>query len=284
MKGIADMFLDAVHECTVFDEEARERITQSVNEYDRPSMDSMSVLTVIVVTKWGSITSSSYYRFINDPWSALSYFTGINNQGNVFFIVKPGIELTTVDTVSGDMAGIMLHDEAKKAGFQPIPDFNNADGFMVSFDELRGSIPEHMREAFEYRVYDEHTGNTIQPHVLKLQDWYNRERDTILGYLRLRSKRVQLKDADNEDHKEWVDVPVTKLGFGFGRFDRVSDQARQSTAFFNVNDNSPEFKPDVSWNWHLQDTSRWLYAGAIAINYDPDMKDPQSRISISAHH
>ncbi len=281
IQSIADQFLDAVKHSGL-EPETYKRVKESVDTYDREHIDRIDVPTIIQSTKWGSMSTMSYYRFVNDPWSALSFFTQVPNS--VWFLVNPGMEVSTVDVVSAEDAGRIMYEHAKKAGFPRIKDFNNAHGFMVSFEELRGSIPEHMREAFEYRYCDEYTGTWKQPHVEKLREWYERERDTIIGMLRCTDKRVQLKDADNEEHTEWVTVPVTKLGFGFGRFEQVSENATQSTAFFNVSDNSPEFKPDVKWNWHLQDTARWLYAGAIAISYHADMKDPQSRISITSHH
>lgn len=280
-KTISDLFLEVVRGTDAFDGEALERIERSVNEYDRPHLDRLDVMTVLSVSKWGSISMASYYRFLSDPWSAKSWFV---SQKDYFFLVLPGVGLDKVEPITAEAAGLTLYTEAKKTGFLKIPEFNVISGYMVSFNELRGSIPEHMREAFEKREWDETTASWKQPNVEKLREWYDREKDTILGYLRLRDKRVQVKDKDSPEHSEWVTVPVTKIGFGFNRFEQVSEGARQSTAFFSVSDNSPEFKPEVSYNWFLQDTSRWLYAGAIAINYSKNEETGEERIDISAHH
>jgi hypothetical protein len=283
-KPISDLLLEEV-KGTDFDEEAMARIVNSVERYDAPFLDRVDVPTIVSVSRWGSVSLVSYYRFLTDPWSAKNYFTSTGQGDNRFFLVQPGLESDAVELVSGEDAGRVMYEHAKKAGFPPIPSFNpNVTGYMITFDELRGSVPEHMREAFEHRMLDETTMTWVQPHVNKLREWHARECDTIIDMLRLQKKRMEVKDADDPEHSEWVDVPVTKIGFGFGRFESVPDGARQSTAFFSVNDNSPDFKPDVKFNWHLQDTARWMYAGALAINFYESETDPEKRISISSNH
>lgn len=275
---ISEQLIEALS-ASELSQEARSKVRQDIENYDRPYYDGIRVPTVLSVSSYGNVNMTSMTRFLNDPWSAKEAFKG-NGKGYLYYVVAHG----GLTPVLEEEACIALYSTAKDAGMPVIPDFNNVSGFMVSFEELRGSIPEHMREAFEYKHFDENTCEWIQPHVVKLREWYEHERDTILGYLRCDKKRVQLKDKDDSEHSEWVDVPVTKIGFGFNRFEQVSENARQSTAFFSVNDNSPNFTPEVTFNWHLQDTSRWLYAGAIAINYYSDAEEPMKKISISTHH
>jgi len=104
---------------------------------------------------------------------------------------------------------------------------------------------------------------------------------TILSFFRCNINNVKVKD--DEGNEKYVPKPVTALSIGFGRFDQVRDGASQTTAFFHVSDASPDFEPDVQWNWHLQDTSRWLYAGAIAINYYKN-EGEEAKVETSSHH
>jgi hypothetical protein len=276
------MFLEAIKALELSDE-AKAKVVEDMEEYGRPYFDKAESGTVIAVSSYGSTSMTSYKRFVHDPWLAKHAFKG--NVGYSYFeILKDAEEVTHVMVSDENEAGMMLYRMAKAASTPTVPEFNNVSGFMVSFDELRGSVPEHMRDALETRVFDENTGEWKQPNVVKLREWYDRERDTILGYLRTSMVRVQLVDNDDGEHKEWVDRPVSKLSFGFNRFERVSDGARQSTAFFSVSDNSPEFVPDVAWNWNLQDTSRWIYAGALAINYSRNEETGEEKIDISSHH
>jgi len=290
-KSISDMFLELVKGIETFDGEAQERILKSVEEYDRPYIDRASSPSVLSVSKWGSISITSFGRFVSDPWNAKNAFKG-NGTGYEYFIILSDGEESKVFHADETKAGLTLYGAAKAAGFPAIPVVNNVTGYMVSFDELRGSIPEFMREAFEKRVFDETVGQFKQPHVDELRAWYDRERDTILGYLRSDMKRVKITNKDTEE-EEWVDVPIKAVSFGFNRFDQpfraeefMTDKPEraQATANFSVSDNTPGFNPPVSYNWHCQDTSRWIYAGCIAINYTCNKETGEESISISTHH
>jgi hypothetical protein len=281
-KPISELFLDVVKTC--LDEETFIKVTKSLEEYDRPFFDKAESGTVITVSKWGSTSLTSFRRFVQDPWSAKHAFKGQGAGYFYFEVLTDDSDITHVMKSDADEAGIMLYRMAKAASRGIIPEFNNVHGYMVSFDELRGSIPEHMRDVFETKVFDETTGTWKQPNVVKLREWYDRERDTILAYLRTTEVRVQIGDRDDPTRKEWVPRKVSKIGFCFNRFDYVADGARQSTAFFSVSDDSPEFAPDVSYNWFLQDTARWMYAGALAINYSRNDETGEETIDISSHH
>lgn len=290
-KTISDLFLEEVKLSKEFDEEAMGRIVSSLDEYDRPYLDRITGTTIISVSKWGSISTIDFGRFINDPWSAKNALKG-NGTGYVYFLAQDGGAGIVITQVDEERGGKALYESAKAAGFPAIPVFNNVTGYMVSFDELRGSIPEFMREAFEARVWDETTATHKQPHVDELRAWYDRERDTILGYLRNDMKRVKVTNTDTEA-EEWVDVPIKAVSFGFNRFEQPfraeefmteKPERAQSIANFSVSDNTPGFNPPVSYNWHCQDTSRWMYAGVIAINYTCNKETGEETISISTHH
>jgi hypothetical protein len=272
---ISDLFLERVK--GLFDAEAQERIEKSVEDYDRPYLDAIETgPTIITVSKWGSVSTRSYGWYVNDPWLAKGFHKG-NGPGYEYFLVTDG----TVTHVSPEEAGEALYEAAKAKGKQAIPSLNHVSGYIVSFEELVGSIPEHMRDAFEARMYDENTGSWAYPAKECLARVYQQEVEQLLKYMRVHETRMQVKDRDDETHEEWIDRPISAISVGFNRFDTGQTQA---TAFFSVSDMSPEFKPDVKFNWHVQDTSRWLYAGAIAINYTKNEETGEERIDISSHH
>ena len=281
MKTISTLFLDAVKECV--DEETLTRIVESVERYDRPYIDAVQSPTVLSVSNYGSISLTGPGRFLIDPWSAKNFYKG---DGCQYFL----IDSSGITHVDAETAGKALYDVAKAEGFPETPRFNDVMGYVVSFEELRGSVPEFMREALEAKTRNERTDEWEHKAHNELLGWYRCEVDQLLKYMRTHTKRVEVKDKDNPEHSEWVDVPVSKLSVCFNRFDSCNmatpdakPTRAQVTAFFSVSDQSPEFKPDVNFNWHLQDTSRWLYAGAIAIDYSCDAEGKET-ISISSNH
>ncbi len=177
---------------------------------------------------------------------------------------------------------MFLYEHAKALGFGKIPKFNNVEGYIIGFDELVGSIPEHMRKIMEEKEFDEVIGWWRKPNLDKLHEWYLQEVTQLLRYMRYDTKRVPLKDPETEE-TTWIDVPITRLSVRFNRFEQVGPSNTQTTAFFSVSDISPDFKPEARCNLHLQDTSRWLYAGAIALTYSKD-ENGKETISISSHH
>jgi len=280
-----DIYTNAVKASSLSDE-AKERALTDLETYDRKFIEEVEKPYVFGFTSYGSMSMRNAEAFRNDPYQAKSYTAG-NGTGYVYLIFD-GEAL--VEAVDADV-NAFLYEKSKAAGFPETPYFNNVTGYMVSFDELRGSIPEFMRAAFEEKVFDEATGQWKQPNVEQLRWYHTNEVDTILRNLRHDMKRVKVSDKDDSDHEEWVDVKITKLSFCFNRFDSCNMAApdakperAQVTAFFSVSDQSPEFKPEVSWNWHLQDTSRWIYAGAISMDYTCDKETGKETIRIGSNH
>lgn len=275
-KSITDSLLAEVRASTNHDDlEALEVI---VEDYYRSSLDELTGVYVITISPWNNVYTSSYKKYLDDPWAGKVAFRG--QTGCYYFIVDEHGEVTFADA---EAAGKALYDAAKAEAFSPIPELNNVSGFIVSFEELRGSIPEFMREVFERKEWDVHARTDRQPNVEKLLEAYNRERDNLLSYMRCDEKRV-LRDS------MWLNEPVTKLTVCFNRFDSCNMASpvakpahEQATAFFSVSDNSPEFKPDESYKWYGE-TSRWLYAGSIAIDYYCDKETGEERVAISTHH
>jgi len=274
----SEKFLDTLQHANVLNDEGLKRVQEDMEKFDREYFDELKGMAVIDISVYGYNHMTTPGRYAHDPWEAKRYHKQ-KESGTVFFLHKDG----DFKPVSGEEASMALYDEAKSLGLPDIPKLNPAiSGHLISFEALLGSVPEYMREVLEKKEYDGSTGCYNRPGVTKLRAWYDREIMTILGYLQCDMKRVRVKNDEGEDI--WLDSPVTALGIGFGRFEPRQEGSSQTTAFFHVSDNSPEFKPDVSWNWHLQDTSRWLYAGAIAINYRKDEKTGEESIDISSHH
>jgi len=277
-----DIYKNAVNASSLSDE-AKERALTYLETYDKKYIEEVTKPYVFAFSPYGSMFMRNAETYRNDPYKAKS-FTRDNGTGYVYLIFD-GEALT--EAVEADV-NAFLHEKSKAAGFPDIPYVNNVSGYLVSFDELRGSVPEFMRAAFEEKVFDEGTGMWKQPHVEKLRWYHENEVNTILGYLRHDMKRVKLSDKDNAGHEEWVDARITKLSFGFNRFDSCNMAAKparaQVTAFFSVSDQSPDFNPDVKFNWHCQDTSRWLYAGAISMDYTCDKETGKETIRIGSHH
>ena len=277
-----DIYKNAVNASSLSDE-AKGRVLTDLETYDKKYIEEVTKPYVFAFSSYGSMSMMNAETYRNDPWQAKS-FTKDNGVGYVYFIFD-GEAL--VEAVEADV-NAFLYEKSKAAGFPDIPYVNNVTGYLVSFDELRGSVPEFMREAFEEKVFDESTGLWKQPNVDQLRWYHQNEVETILRNLRHDMKRVEVKDKDNPEHSEWVDVKITKLSFGFNRFDSCNMAAKpehaQVTAFFSVSDQSPDFNPDVKFNWHCQDTSRWIYAGAISMDYTCDKETGKETIRIGSNH
>lgn len=273
----ADLFLEIVGKAEELSYPCKMKVSTDMEKYDRPYFERIDSPIVVSLSSYGSTSLVSPARFRNDPYLAKSWAKSMGD-GYFFFVWQDGAWLMA----SAEETSAYLYKHAKDMHFADIAPFNNASGYLISFEELVGSIPEHMREAVEQKVFNEHTGQMEQPVKARLREIYEQERDTIIRYLRADMSRVQVHDKDNPEHSEWVDRPISRIGFQFNRFEQVPDGSRQTTAFFSVSDMSPDFKPDVAWNWHLQDTSRWMYAGAIALDYS--RSDGIEIVRVSGHH
>jgi hypothetical protein len=280
---LSDMLLDTCKRCDRFDAEALKCIKESLDQYDRPYIDGVEDLMVVSIATYGSVSLWSPASFVNDPWSAKTALSSYGAGYEHFIIVPSG-----VGNVSAEEAGEALYEHAKLLGFPQLKPFTPSTGYMVTFEQLRGSIPEFMRQAVEARVWDDARGQHVSPVLEKLREMYNYEVERILGCLRTSKVRRQVKNDAGEE--SWQEFPVTQTSFGFNRFDqpfdnredRIIDRA-QATAFFSVNDTSPAFNPPAQWNFHLQDMSRSLYAGCIALNYTRG-EDGTEKVDVSSHH
>lgn len=269
----SEQFMYQIKISTSLSDEAKAKIAQDMEAYDRPYFDTIDRPLVVCVSKYGSNTLVSAARFANDPWSAKVTLKA-NGSGYLYFA---WVRNEAFVCVSEAEAQEFLYTEAKAIGFAEIPIFNNVSGRMVSFEELVGSVPEHMRPSFEERIFNESTGAWEQPVKAQLKMWYEIERDNILRGLRACNKRVPVKEEGKEE-TVYMDVPVTKISFYFGRFDNVGPNATQAMAYFCVNDESEAFNPPARFNLHGQEDSRVMYNGAIAISFY------EGKASISTHH
>jgi hypothetical protein len=112
---------------------------------------------------------------------------------------------------------------------------------------------------------------------IKLKELYDYEVSCLMSYCRCQVKRVQVKEA-NTEVTEWIDCKVSKVGVSFERFNPIRENETQTTAFFQASDMTPDYNPEPRFNWHMQNSSRWLYSGAIALNmYD-------GKLTFSSHH
>ena len=272
MQTNSEKFLDYIRKIHCCTDEALKRVEEEMERYDKPYFDALTEPTVIDITPYGFNHMISASRYANDPW---------RGKKNCSFQEPDSVFITFMDgefmQMEREDVSQFLYDAAKEIGKPEIRQLNSSiSGFIVSYDDLVGSIPEYMREVLENQYIDGKKG------MDEVWAWYQREVMTILGYLSCNVRNVQVKD--DEGNEKWVTVSVTAVSVGFSRFEAREPGASQTVAFFSVSDMSPQFKPEVAWNWHLQETSRWLYAGAIALNYYKDEKTGEETVTISSHH
>lgn len=256
---IVDSFIEFCKDLDVSDE-CITRIQDDIEKYDRQILDSLKSPVLVTMTDYG------YYSIINPAWYRDDPYTANNYNMSI------GQYLIAWDTNNWKLLSLVearefLYTHAKNLGFSEIPNFNNIQGYIIDFDTLIGSIPEFMRDRFE-----------ADPHAKELlRNTFQSEIRNIYRYLAMQYKNVKITNKDTLQ-EEYVETPISKISVQFNRFEQVPDTCSQSTAFFSVSDISPDFQPEFKPNWYLQDTSRWLYAGAIAINIYGD------KVDISSHH
>lgn len=285
VKSPADLFGATIRNHKAISKRAKDQILGNkkldiigdIEQYDRKYYDAVEGKAVIVVVhpEYGNTQIIYASRFQNDPWSALHW----NEPGKLFFtwlcIERKWKEFTQEE------AQEFLYIGAKDLGFSEIQEFNEVTGYMVTFNELVGSMPEYMRNAYEA---DEKAKET-------LKWYYESERDTILRYLTAHERRVEVINDDgnevinNDGNKEWVTIPITKIAFQFNRFEPREKGSRQTKTFFSVSDISPNYNTKPRYNWFGQNTSRWMYAGAIVIDwFEGTEEGSPGTVRISINH
>lgn len=272
-KSISEKFLNTVHE-VLGDCEAYDRLASDMVKYDKPYFDKIDSPCVVSVSPSGSTQIVSASRFIHDLYLAKVW----NNGGH---------DYTYYGFVSGDWKAMpleavqtYLYESAKvqkSITNEVIMPFNNLEGYIITWDRLLGTVPEEWRPQLEESIFDEAKGYYVQPLKDKLKGLYDYEVNRLLECARMRSKRVEIREEGADDTK-WIDTTISKIGVSFEGFSPISEGMQQTTAFFQASDMSTDFNPEVRLNWHAQNTSRWLYSGAIALNFYG------GKLTISSHH
>lgn len=274
----SEKFLQVVRDFKMLTPEAMSVLERDMEQYDAPYYDELAEPAVADISDYGFNHLRRASSYAVDPWEAKRYHLQ-KSPGTLFvmFGVDGGF-----DRCTGEEASAYLYMHAKGLPTPEVPSWNpRITGVLVNFEELLGSVPEYMREVLEKKVWDETLGYYTRPGVVKLREWYDREVLTILSFLRCTEKYVPLKNEAGEAKRECA--PVTAIKVHFGRFDAREEGSRQTTAFFSVSDASPAGTFTPSYNWFLQDTSRWLYAGCIALDFYQNDGE-EAKVTISSHH
>ena len=271
-KSPADLFLETTAACPDLTDAAKATIVSDMEKYDRPYFDKVEEKDVVVQVGKTDGYNNIFHaaRFRNDPWSVTKwkefehvnkiFFTWINED-------KKWVQITF------DEAKHVLYITAHTMGFLDIPTFNNVEGYMVSFSDLLGSIPEYMREILE----------KDKKQMDRLKDLYEYEKTSIIQALTTKKATRTIRDENGEfSHTE--EIEITKVSFCFERFNAASEGQRQTAAYFGVYDASPERKYKPSYNWHGQEDSRVLSNGALTIDYFPATDDTEACVSVSSNH
>lgn len=284
--SIGERIYDLLMNSTELTDEAKKCVKEDYTKYgDKALWDKIDGLRVIIVSpKYGTnhIKNPEWMR--SDPWRVTKF--AAENKGYISVVVlpEPDTDRFVVEIIPLDEAQTILRGYIKAAGLPPTPEFNNIVGYLPTFDEFLGSVPEHMREVLERPFVDQDQGiYKERAGVAELREWYQREVETILGYLRKKT-RMQRVETDDPDKYKYVEVPVSKISFSMNLFDQVPDGAGQSVADFYVSDISPYFNPPPQINWHGNDYSRWMYAGGISINYYKNEETGEETCRISSNH
>lgn len=278
-KTISEKLIEEVNKSDLSDR-AKEKIAKDIETYDRKCYDDMEGkghYIFVVNNVDGYVFTLSANGFRNDPWRA--YNTALKNiYSNPVYFAFNGYDFFECNY---DEARTYLYKRAIDLGMTSIPEFNKIEGYIVSFNDLVGSIPEYMRDAFEENdssdAYYEYNKA-----MRRLETLYKQEVDILLKYMSMSSKRVRV--TDDEGNEDWIEVPISKIGIAFQRFQNVPEGSYQTTAYFQVVDNSPNFNPEPSFNWHCQEVSRVLYNGAIAISYSKNEETGEVKVDVSSHH
>lgn len=275
-KTKSQLFLEELLQ-SIGEGEAYNRVVKDMEQYDGPIFDSIDQPCVVSVSSYGSTSITSAGRFINDLYLAKTWNPGGNDY--TFYVYStegtPRFTLQTLPEVQD-----YLYNSAKiLKGItnHVIMPFNNIEGYIVTWEDFLGSIPEAWRPQIEVKEWSNEKGYHIQPMKAKLKDLYDYEVNNLISYCRCHEKRVQVKE-EGTDKTEWITVKVSKIGIAFEMFNEIREGETQTTAFFQASDMTPEFDPEPRFNWHMQNASRWLYSGAIALTMYND------KLEMSSHH
>jgi hypothetical protein len=272
LKSKSEMFLEELLQ-SIGEGEAYNRVVRDMEQYDKKSFDSIDRPCIVSVSNYGSTMITSAGRYCNDLYNAKIWHPGSNDYTHYAYTVQaPRFTYCTLVEAQD-----YLYNEAKNLGQTPIAPFNNIEGYIVTWEDFLGSIPEAWRPQVEAKEWSNETGYYIQPMKIKLKELYDYEVSCLMSYCRCQVKRVQVKEA-NTEVTEWIDCKVSKVGVSFERFNPIRENEIQTTAFFQASDMTPDYNPEPRFNWHMQNSSRWLYSGAIALNmYD-------GKLTFSSHH
>lgn len=271
-KTKSQLFLDELLQ-SIGEGETYNKVVRDMEVYDGPIFDSIDRPCVVSVSPYGSTNITSAGRYCNDPYNAKVWTPGSNDYTFYAYTVQaPRFTYCTLAEAQD-----YLYKEAKEIGQTPIAPFNQIEGYIITWEDFLGSIPEAWRPQVEAKEWSNEKGYNIQPMKIKLKELYDYEVSCLISYCRIQNKRVQVKEADTEI-TEWIDCKVSKVGVSFERFNPIRENETQTTTFFQASDMTPDFNPEPRFNWHMQNSSRWLYSGAIALT----MHD--GKLDISSHH
>lgn len=275
-KSKSQLFLDELLQ-SIGEGEAYDRVVKDMETYDRDIFNSIDRPCVVSVSSYGSTNITSASRFMHDLYQAKTWNPGSNDY--TFYVYSTeGTPRFTYQTLAEVQDYLYTSAKLQKSITNTvIMPFNQIEGYIATWEYFLGSVPEAWRPLLEVKEWSNEKGYHIQPMKLKLKDLYDYEVSRLIDGCRCHNKRVQVKE-EGTDKSEWIDVKVTKIGVSFELFNPIRENDTQTTAFFQISDLTPDFNPEPRFNWHLQNSSRWLYSGAIALT----MHD--GKLDISSHH
>lgn len=277
-KTKSQLFLDELLQ-SIGEGEAYDRVVKDMDTYDRPVFDKIDYPCVVSVSSYGSTSLTSASRFIRDLYLAKVWNNDGAGNGYTYYVYStvgtPRFTLQTLPEVQN-----YLYESAKiqkSIVNHVIMPFNAIEGYIITWEDFLGTIPEAWRPQVENRVFDESKGYFVQPLKVKIKDYYDYEVTRLMECMRLHNKRMEVKE-EGTDNSEWIDVKVTKIGVSFEGFSPIREGSTQTTAFFQASDMTPDFNPEPRFNWHCQNASRWLYSGAISLDFY------NGEVTVSSHH
>jgi hypothetical protein len=266
-KTKSELFLNELLQ-SIGEGEAYNRVVRDMEQYDKEIFDSIDSPCVVSVSSYGSTSITFASRFMKDLYQAKIWNPG-NNDYTFYVYSAEWFTFQTLPEVQD-----YLYTSAKlQKGItnQCIIPFNNIEGYIATWEEFLGSVPEAWRPQLEGKEWSIEKGYHIQPMKLKLKDLYDYEVSRLIDGCRCHEKRVQ-------GNSEWLTVKVTKIGIALEVFNEIRENETQTTAFFQISDMTPDYNPEPRYNWHMQNSSRWMYSGAIALTmYD-------GKLEVSSHH
>lgn len=274
IKTNSELFLDLISD-NVFSDKQKEAIRHDIECYDRKWFDELNRYMILSVTKSGYINCYVPSEYSFDPWKAKHAL----DKKNIFVEFNPDADYV-FSIVDYEYAQANLYEGARSAYYKKnVAPLNNVVGRIVSFNELLGSIPEHMRDIIEAGVVDEKQWyGKSYPIKDKLFEFYNYQLSNLVNYMSKTDKVVKVKDENGEE--KYVHVPITKIGVYFNRFDYYEGSS-QAQAYFAVHDESPAFNPEPHYNWHLIEDSRVISNGVIVLSLR--IIDDKETVEVSIH-